>query len=139
MSSKTEHPDPGIAVLIHRSRPAVCIAATLYALAALMLGMAHRMPAVAATDAGIATLLARGGVLPSGCSGAPEDPGKAAPGLAICDACLLVQGAAPPPPAITVAPLARHGLVELGRVEPRNSRTQTQRTRPPSHAPPVLA
>lgn len=139
MPSKTEHADSGIAVLIHRSRPAVCIAATLYALAALLLGMVHRMPAVVATDAGIATLLASGGVLPSGCSGAPEDPGKTAPGLAICDACLLVQCAAPPPPAIIVTPLALHGLVELGRVEPRNSRTQPQRTRPPSRAPPVLA
>lgn len=111
----------------------------LYAVAALLLGMAHRMPLVAKADPAIAVLLAEGKLLPPGCGSDPEDPGQAVHGLPWCDACLLAQGAAPPPPAAAITPPAAHQLLRLLAADHRAQPPAPRRTRPPGRAPPLLA
>jgi hypothetical protein len=129
---------PGTHDLIRPARHAVGFAALLYAVAAMLLGIAHHAPPAARSNAGLAALLATGGLLPSGCgdpSGDPDGADRVTP----CGACLLLHGSAPPPATVVVVPPAMWRATPRAAVAGAAPCADTRRTRPPSRAPPVLA
>lgn len=110
-----------------RTREARLLFAALYALAAVVLGFAHRMPVSAAED--LSAYLLPGQTVVDLCrdgDAAPSDPAHHA-GRALCDACLLtaapglppVSAALPTPPA---GDAVRAGMILALRTDAREPR-----------------
>ena len=138
-SAKSNLPLSGIAPLPRPSRSALRWLAVFYALTALMFGMAHRMQSDAATTGDITALLMRGELLPAGCGGAPDEPGPSALAELHCDACLLAQGAAPPPPGVVLSAPPQAPLAQTLYVDLLSAIAGPRRSRPPCRAPPAPA
>lgn len=81
-----------------RRRAIPVVAAILYALASVLVGLAHRPAASVAPEAAAVTVMLPDGSVPVICGPAePGDAGRAT--AAICGACLLVAAPGLPPPA----------------------------------------
>lgn len=115
-----------------RSRLVVAVAA-LYAVAAVLIGFAHRAPAVAGAD--LAAYMLGDGTVPDLCLSGTDDASGRAGGVA-CDACLLTSapGLGPVQVATLVPPVTAAAVVHVAEAP---ARAVISIFRPTSRGPPV--